>query len=167
MNDAHRALITTTLQQFAARLVALARRVSRSRINGHDFPPPDERTQGTLEQALAVIAAAAEGAPVERNIVAAAVQHAMETLFAPLAGDNFAIPDGFYATPLGELIAAAQRRLYDAGDYLTTAAAARRLGMHRNSVYALMEQSKLRYIIVDGERKPLREAVEALAEHRR
>lgn len=168
MKESHHTLIAATLQQCAARHGWLTRDLSiQAQIDGRDKPMlPAELAQGPLGQGLADIAEAAEGATVDRGVLVETIQHVMETLFVPLWSANFAIPDGFYSTPLGELSAAAQRRLYDAGDYLTTAEAARRLGMHRNSVYTLMESGKLAYLMVDGERKPLAAAVDQLARER-
>jgi hypothetical protein len=169
VTDDHQRIINEAVQRAAARLVRLAHNLSfQTQADGRGRPMlPGELAQGPLGQGLAAIAAAAEGEDVDHAVLAETIQRVLETLFVPLYGDVAAIPAGFYATPLGEMIAAAQARLYTAGDVMTAAAAARRLGMSRSNVTRLMNTGRLPYIRQDGIRRPLRAGVEALQEARK
>ena len=168
MTTEHTAIIHETLQRAAARHGWLTRDLSiQAHADGRDaLMLPDELAQGPLGQGLTDIAAAAEDQPVDRALLAETIRHVMETLFVPLWGDNFAIPEGFHRTPLGQMINAAQGRVYDAGDILTGRAAATALGVAPQTISRLMTDGVLPYCIVANDRRPLRKGVEAECKRR-
>jgi hypothetical protein len=163
MTPEHTALIRETLQRAAARHGWLTRELSiQAQVDGRDAPMlPAELAQGPLGQGLADIAAAAEGQPVDRALLLDTVQHVCEALFVPLWGDCFAFPDEFDSTPLGQMIMAARLRTIDAADIMTPADAARVLGRSRQRINDLLNDGSLPFVVLSGERRPLRSGVEA------
>ena len=168
MTPEHQEIIHETLQRAAARLGWLTRELSiQSQVDARDaLMLPIGLAQGPLGQGLADIAAAAEGQPVERMLLAETIQHVMETLFVPLWGDNFAIPDGFHTTPLGQMIGAAQGRLHDASDLMSAADAARELDVSRSMIHQWLGDGTLPVVPAGSRRMTLRSAVVVLHQQR-
>ena len=136
----------------ALRLVAEHHRSLGAALGRATDPPTlAELQQSPLGRDLRLLAGA-DPTAAPSTAIREAMARVKELLLRPLAADEYAVPEWFWATALGRLVARAERASHGSGGLLEPAEAAARLGVAPSSVERWLAEGSLMTIPDDAGR---------------
>jgi hypothetical protein len=103
-----------------------------------------------LPDYIALIEAAAAGAPADRAAVLQATSLILDNLYRGVLSPRPSVPRDFWSSPLGLTIARAHTHVVPDGEVLSQAEAASALGVSREYVSQLVESGKVKTIVRDA-----------------
>ena len=165
MTPEHERIVDSMLQSFAARAT------EHMQYLGRTAPQLtlEQLREGPLGQDLTNMAYLAEGYPTEGNIDEM-IQRVLRHCFAPMiqfsTNPMLRLPKGWQKTAFGLMVGNAYRRLIPTKDRMTTAQAARALGVKRQTLYDWVEEGQIRAFYIHEKQMFHRPGVLKLVEQR-